>query len=116
MTLGRRLPLLLLVLLTVAPVTAQDVLTRVRDLYMAADYDAVLQILDEAADTLVAGERQTALEYRALCLLAGSHVEGVEEAVRQIVQADPFYRPIAGRFPTRFMAVVERVRGQMLPP
>lgn len=94
---------------------AQDLVSHARDLYVAADYENALNVLDAIeADARTASERQAIREYRALSLMALSRMADAVNTVRQMIDDDPFYRPAAGRRPPRFITLFDEVRRQRL--
>ena len=94
---------------------AQDLVSHARDLYVAADYENALNVLDAIeADARTADERQAVREYRALCLIALTRTADAIDTIRQMIDDDPFYRPAAGRRPPRFITLFDEVRRQRL--
>ena len=94
---------------------AQDLVSHARDLYVAADYENALNVLDAIeADARTADERQAVREYRALCLIALTRTADAVDTIRQMIDDDPFYRPAAGRRPPRFITFFDEVRRQRL--
>jgi tetratricopeptide (TPR) repeat protein len=114
--LERALPAVVLALfMSVAPASAQDFLSRARELYATADFEEALKVLDEAGvETVTPDQRQSAREYRALCLLALDRTEEMEKTIEQMIDADPFYRPAAERTSHRFLVVFGTVRRRLL--
>lgn len=81
---------------------------RVRQLYAAAEYEQALEAIGAAADT-------AAEQYRALCLLALGRTAAAEASVVALVSAFPDFAVSDTDTPPRFVAMVGRVRNELLP-
>jgi tetratricopeptide (TPR) repeat protein len=81
---------------------------RVRQLYAAAEYEQALEAIGAAADA-------PAEQYRALCLLALGRTAAAEASVVTLVSAFPDFAVSDTDAPPRFVAMVGRVRNELLP-
>jgi hypothetical protein len=97
------------------PLAAQEFLSRAKELYEAANYEAALKSLDSAGrDTLTPDQRQSAREYRALTLLALDRPEEMAKTIEEMIELDPFYHPARDRTP-RFLSLFDRIHSRLLP-
>ena len=104
-----------MLLITVRPLAAQDRLSRAKELYEAANYQEALRLLDSEGESAgTPDERQTAREYRALCLLALDRTEEMAKTIEQMIQFDPFYSPAADRTP-RLLSMFDHIHRRLLP-
>src|SRR5688572_7054243 len=82
-----------LLLIVVAPqAVAQDVVSKARDLYAAAEYENALALLDTLA-VEGAGDRQVVNLYRTLCLMAVGRRDDADKTIEVMIALDPQYRP-----------------------
>ena len=81
---------------------------RVRELYDAAEYEQALAALGTADDP-------DAQQYRALCLLALGKQDQAEASLQALVTASPGFVVSAEEMPPRFVALLGRVRRQLVP-
>src|SRR6478672_5992447 len=92
-------------------------LQRIQTLYESAAYDEAVRALDAAQDTsmLPAEQRQTLLQYRALCLLALDRETDAEKAIEQILTIDPLRLLTENDAPPRLVKTFEQVRARVVP-
>jgi tetratricopeptide (TPR) repeat protein len=93
---------------TIAADAQQFDTERVRQLYDSADYEQALQVLGS-------NQEPEAQQYRALCFLALGRADEAEIAVRTLVSASPDTELTGEDLPPRFVALVTRVRAEVLP-
>lgn len=74
------------------PLLGQDSLTRARALYLAADYEQALAVLDQSGGDAVPEPIEVSA-YRVFCLLALERTEEATRAIESMVAGDPFYQP-----------------------
>ena len=92
----------------------QDTLSGARELYLSADYEGALAVLDRLqADSQ--GSRTAIAEYRVFCLLALDRTEEARQAIKGIVEADPFYLPSEAQASPRTRAIFRDTRKALLP-
>jgi hypothetical protein len=107
--------LCVMMLVTSTPFVAQDQISHVGELYETADYEEALKLLDQIGpDGGTPAGRQTAREYRALCLIALDRLPEAEMTMEAMVEADPFYYPDRQRRPRRMLTAFDRVRHRVL--
>ena len=70
------------------PVTAQDSLQQVKDLYANAAYEDALGVLSRLPSS---GQRLEIERYRVLCLIALDRTAEAEKAIAGILKEDPLY-------------------------
>lgn len=92
----------------------QDPLARARDLYLSADYDEALAILNQL-DVASPTHTTEVAEYRVFCLLALNRGAEARDAIERIVTAEPFYRPSEAQISPRIRAVFQSTRQAVLP-
>lgn len=97
----------------VAAQTATPSLSRARDLYLAADYDAALAALGEVR----AGSPDylEGATYRVFCLLALGRTPDATREIEAIVATDPFYLPPESMASPRIREVFRTTRRAALP-
>ena len=110
-------PLVIWLLLALAPGQAPaglgvDELTRVRELYALASYEAALARLDRAGTSIDPGP---AAQYRALCLLGLGRTHEVERVLEQLVLDVPAYAIPESEVPPRLAAMFRETRERALP-
>jgi TonB family protein len=100
---------------TASPLHAnQDTLSAARELYLSADYDGALAVLDRLAGD-PHGSRTALAEFRVFCLLALERSDEARQAIKGIVEADPFYLPSEAEASPRNRAVFRDTRKAVLP-
>jgi TonB family protein len=100
---------------TAAPAYAnQDTLSRVRELYLSADYEGALAALDALGGEAHNGPIEMA-DYRVLCLLALDRSDEAKQAIRTIVEADPTHHLSEGVASPRVRTAFEDTRKTLLP-
>ena len=93
--------------------SADEQLSRAKQLYDSAEYEGVLALV-AGLNVGSTGPPVEAREYRALSLLALSRTTEAEQDIAAILEADPLYVPSATSAP-RWKATVDRVRGRVWP-
>lgn len=107
--------LLLTALLMQPSAQAQTPLTAARDLYAAAAYDDALKILDTLTMDGLAGDREAAGLYRALCLFAVGRADEGTAVIDTIIQNNPLYHPPVDDMPPRIQVAFTAARRRLLP-
>src|SRR5262245_48115000 len=98
------------------PSRAADSLADARDLYVAAEYEDALAILNKLQPGDHPAEERRAIEqYRAYCLLALGRSADAEQAIAAVVTATPLYKPAGADVSPRVRAAFTDVRRRMLP-
>jgi TonB family protein len=95
--------------------SAQDPLTRAKDLYLSAAYDEALVILDRLRTEAPQEAATEVAQYRVFCLLALDRNDEARVAIEEIVNADPFYRPSETQTSPRIRTVFQETRKTLLP-
>jgi len=116
MAMTRTVSLFVLLLFWGHRASAEEVGSRAWELYVSANYEGALSVLDtieDAADS--AGAYRTLKEYRALCLIAVDRLDDASSTIEQMIDVDPFYRPPVDQRPPRFIATFDHVRRHRLP-
>jgi hypothetical protein len=104
-----------LVLQAVPPVHAnQDPLPNVRELYLSADYEGALAVLDRLDRPTRDGHAELA-DYRVLCLLALDRRDEARQAIRAIVERDPAHRLSDVQASPRMQTAFQDLRKALLP-
>jgi TonB family protein len=96
-------------------VQAQDALARAKDLYLSADYDEALVLLEQLKLQPAPGPATEVEQYRVFCLLALERSDEARKAIEGIITADPFYRPSEAQTSPRIRAVFQETRKALLP-
>jgi TonB family protein len=100
---------------TAAPAYAnQDTLSKVRELYLSADYEGALAALSSLGNEAHTGPIEIA-DYRVLCLLALDRSDEAKQAIRAIVEADPTHHLSEGVASPRVRTAFEDTRKTLLP-
>ena len=94
---------------------AQDGFDRVRQLYVAADYDGTLTELDRLPPATAAGEQLERDRYRAMALIALGRTPEAHSAIERILLADPTYEPGEEEAAPRIRIAFSDVRRRVLP-
>jgi Gram-negative bacterial TonB protein C-terminal len=104
-----------LVLQTVPPVFAnQNPVPNVRELYLSADYEGALTVLD-LLDRPTGASHAELADYRVLCLLALDRRDDARQAIRAIVERDPAHRLSEGQASPRMQTAFRDLRKAVLP-
>src|SRR5678815_3224953 len=98
-----------------ASAQTQNPLVAARELYSAAAYEDALTILDTLPAEGLAGEREAAGLYRALCLFAVGRSAEANAVIDAIIQNNPAYRPSAEDMPPRVQVAFTNARRRLLP-
>jgi hypothetical protein len=88
-----------------------------RDLYASARYDEALAVLNDLrpSEGNATTDRRSIEQYRSLCLLALGRGNEAEDAIAQVVTADPAYLPNETDASPRVRAAFSDVRRKLLP-
>jgi len=107
----------LMVLTVAAPARGQDILAAPQKLYLEAQYEDALNLLDQAkADTNLASETALRVEQlRALCLLALDRKADAQQAIEAILDLDPLYRLGEDDAAPKIRTAFREVRRRALP-
>ena len=104
--------LLALMVAGASPAFAQDDLQRAKDLYAAAAYEEALAVLTAVPDA----ERVPQIDqYRAFCLIALGQDKEAQEAIEDLLAADPLYQPDPAETSPRVLETFEAARERALP-
>jgi|KBSSwiS6_1023812.scaffolds.fasta_scaffold02179_2 TonB family protein len=99
----------------VHPVVAnQDALSKVRELYLSADYENALAMLDRLGNGGSVSDPEAA-DYRVFCLLALDRGEEARQAIKAILEADPFHRLSEAQASPRMLTAFQEARKALLP-
>ena len=102
-------------LLVGARVEAQGSLDAARQLYVSAEYDRALSMLDSLKGTERPQEEQQAIElYRMLCLVATGKESDAKSAMESLITRHPLYRP-TDDLPPRVRSTYSETRKRLLP-
>jgi TonB family protein len=94
----------------------KDSLTAARDLYASAAYDEALSVLNRLrSSSLAQNEAANVQQVRALCLLALGRSSEAEQAIEEVIAAEPMYQPSESDASPRVRAAFVDVRKRMLP-
>jgi tetratricopeptide (TPR) repeat protein len=107
-----RLGVLGAALATACPVSAQDTLQHLKDLYAAAAYEDALAVVTRL-DTVEADPQVD--QYRVFCLVALGRSSDAERAVEEVIKARPNYRPDAADVSPRIQELFSTVRRRVGP-
>ncbi len=97
---------------TPAVASAQDVLSRARELYASAAYEDALQLLETVKDKPASTE---ASAYQVFCLVALGRRDEARSAIEAIVRVDPLFRPSDAQVSPRIRAFFDEVRTPLVP-
>lgn len=92
----------------------QDALSTVRELYLSADYEGALAILDRV-DRESPDKRLDVADYRLFCLLALDRTEEARQAIQSIVETDPMHQLSETQASPRMRTVFQATRKMLLP-
>lgn len=108
---------IVLLLMSVPRLRAQDSLATARSLYASAAYDEALKMLQQlsSSDGLPPGSVREAEEYRFLCLLALGRTSEARESISAVVTADPLYKLDENNTSPRVLTAFQTVRRELLP-
>ena len=96
------------------PASAQDSLEQAKRHYDAAAYEEALSTLNAVSND--AEERAAEIhQYRALCLLALGKTAEAEQAVVELVAADPMYLPASSVASPKILTSISGYRAKALP-
>ena len=91
-----------------APVSAQEPLTKAKALYDAANYEDSLTLLAPV-------QEPEAQQYRALCLLALGRSQDASNEVDSLIASAPTFEPSAEDVSPRFVSLVSDAKKRLLP-
>lgn len=109
---------IVLLLMSVPRLGAQDPLSAARALYASAAYDEALKTLQQLSasdDGLPPTSIREAEEYRFLCLLALNRSTEARESIGAVVTADPLYKLDEDNTSPRVVTAFRGVRRELLP-
>jgi Gram-negative bacterial TonB protein C-terminal len=92
----------------------QDPVSNVRELYLSADYEGALAILDHL-DRPTRDSHAELADYRVLCLLALDRRDEARQAIRAIVERDPAHRLSDVQASPRMQTAFQDLRKALLP-
>jgi TonB family protein len=92
----------------------QDPLSTVRELYLSADYEGALGVIDRL-DRDTQNTRTDIADYRVFCLLALERTDEARQAIKSIVETDPLHQLTEGQASPRMRAVFQETRKALLP-
>jgi hypothetical protein len=115
MTVASRLVLVTVLTLSWSGALAQDSVDRIRQLYVAADYDGALAELDRLPPATLAAEQLERDRYRAMALIALGRTPEAHAAIERILLADPTYEPGEEEAAPRIRIAFSDVRRRVLP-
>jgi TonB family protein len=95
-------------------VANQDALSKVRELYLSADYENALATLDRLESGASVSDPEAA-DYRVFCLLALDRGEEARQAIKAILEADPFHRLSEAQASPRMLTAFQEARKALLP-
>ena len=100
----------------VTPASAEQSLTKARELYAAASYEDALAMLNVVGSgDQTRAERQAIGIYRVLCLVALSRTQEAHAAIETVIAQDPFERPVLDDLPPKMRSAFSDARRRMLP-
>ena len=100
----------------VTPASAEQSLTKARELYAAASYEDALAMLNAVGGgDQTRAERQSIGLYRVLCLVALSRTPEAHAAIETMIVQDPFERPVLDDLPPKMRSAFSDARKRMLP-
>jgi TonB family protein len=100
----------------VTPASAEQSLTKARELYAAASYEDALAMLNAVGSgDQTRAERQSIGLYRVLCLVALSRTQEAHAAIETMIVQDPFERPVLDDLPPKMRSAFSDARKRMLP-
>lgn len=109
---------IVLLLMSVPRLGAQDPLAAARSLYASAAYDEALKTLQQLSSSdngLPPTSFREAEEYRFLCLLALNRSNEARESIGAVVTADPLYKLDEDNTSPRVVTAFRGVRRELLP-
>jgi hypothetical protein len=104
---------LLLVIAVASQASAQDAISKARDLYAAAEYEEALTLLDAMSAEGLA-DRQAVNLYKTLCLIAVGRRDDADKTIEVMIALDPKYRPGDDISP-KMRSVFAEARKRLLP-
>ena len=93
---------------------SQDPVPNVRELYLSADYEGALTVLD-LLDRPTSDSHAELADYRVLCLLALDRRDEARQAIRAIVERDPAHRLSDVQASPRMRTAFQDLRKALLP-
>lgn len=113
---SRALGLVLAVTASVcAASSSDDALDRAKTLYVSADYDEALAVLNRLDSTAATEDAMSVAEYRVFCLLALDRRDEARESIDRILQNRPLYMPTEDEASPRIQSIFRNVRREVLP-
>ena len=94
---------------------AQDDLVRAKELYLTAEYDEALAMLNRLGQTSPPEERTAVETYRIFCLLALDKRDEARGAIQKVVTTNPFFKLPENEASPRIQTTFRDIRRQALP-
>src|SRR5262249_38981246 len=95
--------------------TADDTFDRAKSLYVSADYDEALAVLDRLDDATPGADAMSIAEYRVFCLLALNRPDEARQGIDRILHDRPLYMPSENEASPRIQTVFRSARRDALP-
>ena len=92
-----------------------DTLERAKSLYVSADYDEALAVLDRLDSTAAGDDATSIAQYRVFCLLALNRRAEARESIDRILHERPLYMPTDNEASPRIQGIFQDVRREVLP-
>ena len=97
-----------------APAAGANPLARAKELYLSADYDQALSILEGILGEGSPASAAEAAQYRIFCLLALDRGDDAKKAIEGLIASDPFFR-LSDQASPRIRTIFQDTRKAMLP-
>jgi len=94
---------------------AQDDLVRAKELYLTAEYDEALAMLNRLGQTSPPEERTEVETYRIFCLLALDKRDEARGAIQKVVTTNPFFKLPEAEASPRIQTTFRDIRRQAMP-
>ena len=93
----------------------EDDLVRAKELYLTAEYDEALAMLNRLGQNSPADERTEVETYRIFCLLALDKREEARGAIQKVVTTNPFFKLPENEASPRIQSTFRDIRRQAMP-
>jgi len=97
-----------------APAAGASSLARAKELYLSADYDQALSLLEGILGEGAPASAAEAAQYRIFCLLALDRSDDAKKAIESLIASDPFFR-LSDQASPRIRTIFQDTRKAMLP-
>lgn len=97
-----------------APGAGASPLARAKELYLSADYDQALSLLEGILGEGAPASAAEAAQYRIFCLLALDRGDDAKKAIEGLIASDPFFR-LSDQASPRIRTIFQDTRKAMLP-